>query len=180
MFLSSAPSSVTTKPGIRGLDRARVLLGCLQPGQTSSLYSDALNRLADQLHYLNSSGDRTQDATRYWFDTRANLRREMEERKKRYEDKNEVRGRMAEVVKKLAAGATFFDGTHIFTPHSDVPDDGALRLVVLVTGAVLFPRRTAPSLRWRPGLCAEQRNKTEVSRQSPDLRGTRSRSPGAT
>jgi len=54
----------------------------------------------------------------------------MEERKKRFEDKNEVRGRMAEVVKKLAAGATFFNGTHIFTPHSDVSDDGALRLVV--------------------------------------------------
>jgi predicted AAA+ superfamily ATPase len=131
VFLSSAPSSVNAKPGTRGIERARVLLGCLQPGQTSSLYSDALNRLADQLHYLNSSGDRTQDATRYWFDTRANLRREMEERKKRFEDKNEVRERMAEVVKKLAAGATFFDGTHIFTPNSDVPDDGALRLVVL-------------------------------------------------
>ena len=131
VFLGSAPSSVTTKPGIRGLDRARVLLGCLQPGQTSSLYSDALNRLADQLHYLNSSGDKAQDATRYWFDTRANLRREMEERKKRFEDKNEVRGRMAEVLKKLASSATFFDGAHIFTPHSDVPDDGALRLIVL-------------------------------------------------
>lgn len=131
VFLSSAPSSVNAKPGTRGIDRGRVLLGCLQPGQTSSLYVDALNRLADQLHYLNSSGDRTLDATRYWFDTRANLRREMEERKKRFEDKNEVRGRMAEVVKKLTAGATFFDGTHIFTPHSDVPDDGALRLVVL-------------------------------------------------
>lgn len=131
VFLSSAPSSVNMKPGTRGIDRARVLLGCLQPGQTSSLYSDALNRLADQLHYMSSSGDKTQDATRYWFDTRANLRREMEERKKRFEDKTEVRGRMAEVVKKLAAGATFFDGTHIFTPHSDVPDDSALRLVVL-------------------------------------------------
>ena len=131
IFLSSAPSSVNTKPGTRGIDRARVLLGCLQPGQTSSLYSDALNRLADQLHYMSSSGDKSHDATRYWFDTRANLRREMEERKKRFEDKNEVRGRMAEVVKKLAAGATFFDGTHIFTPHSDVPDDGAMRLVVL-------------------------------------------------
>jgi predicted AAA+ superfamily ATPase len=131
VFLSSAPSSVNMKPGTRGIDRARVLLGCLQPGQTSSLYSDALNRLADQLHYMSSSGDKSQDATRYWFDTRANLRREMEERKKRFEDKNEVRGRMAEVVKKLAAGATFFDGTHIFTPHTDVPDDGALRLVVL-------------------------------------------------
>lgn len=131
VFLSSAPSSVSMKSGTRGIDRARVLLGCLQPGQTSSLYSDALNRLADQLHYMSSSGDKSQDATRYWFDTRANLRREMEERKQRFEDKNEVRGRMAEVVKKLGAGATFFDGTHIFTPHSDVPDDSALRLVVL-------------------------------------------------
>ena len=144
VFLSSAPSSVNAKPGTRGIDRGRVLLGCLQPGQTSSLYADALNRLADQLHYLNSSGDRTLDATRYWFDTRANLRREMEERKKRFEDKNEVRGRMAEVVKKLAAGATFFDGIHIFTPHSDVPDDGALRLVVLA--AEQFYSREEPRL----------------------------------
>jgi predicted AAA+ superfamily ATPase len=131
IFLGSAPSSVTTKPGIRGLDRARVLLGCLQPGQTSSLYSDALNRLADQLHYLNAFGDKSQEATRYWFDTRANLRREMEERKKRFEDRNEVRGRMAEILKKLVSSAAFFDGSHIFTPHGDVPDDSALRLVVL-------------------------------------------------
>ena len=138
VFLSSAPSSVNAKPGTRGIDRARVLLGCLQPGQTSSLYSDALNRLADQLHYMSPSGDKALDSTRYWFDTRANLRREMEERKKRFEDKNEVRGRMAEVVKKLAAGATFFDGTHIFTPHSDVPDDGALRLVVLAPDQCYF------------------------------------------
>ena len=131
VFLSSAPSSVNAKPGTRGIDRARVLLGCLQPGQTSSLYSDALNRLADQLHYMSSSGDKTQNTTRYWFDTRANLRREMEERKNRFEDKSDVRGRMAEVVKKLAAGVAFFDGTHIFTPHGDVPDDTALRLVIL-------------------------------------------------
>ena len=130
VFLGSAPSSVATRSGIRGLDRARVLLGCLQPGQASSLYSDALNRLVDQLHYLNSSGDKAQEATRYWFDTRANLRREMEERKKRFED-GAVRGRMAEILKRLTSNAGFFDGTHIFTPHSDVPDDGALRLIVL-------------------------------------------------
>ena len=131
IFLGSAPSSVATRPGIRGLDRARVLLGCLQPGQTSSTYSDALNRLADRLHYLNSSGDKAQDATRFWFDIRANLRREMEDRKKRFEDKNEVRGKLAEVLKKLAGGAAFFDGVHIFTPHADVPDDSALRLIFL-------------------------------------------------
>ena len=131
VFLSSAPSSVNARSGVRGIDRARILLGCLQPGQASSLYSDALNRLSGQLHYMSSSGDKAQEATRYWFDTRANLRREMEERKQRFEDKNEVRGRMSDIVKKLSAGGTFFDGTHIFTPHSDVPDDGALRLVVL-------------------------------------------------
>ena len=131
IFFGSAPSSVATKPGIRGLDRARVLLGCLQPGQSSSTYADALSRLADRLHYLSSSGDKTQETTRFWFDVRSNLRREMEDRKKRFEDKNEVRGKLADVLKKLAGTALFFDGVHIFTPDADVPDDSALRLLFL-------------------------------------------------
>ena len=69
IFLGSAPSAAGVQTGVRGLDRGRVLLGCLQPGQTSSTYSDALTRLSDRLHYLNSSGDKAQDVTRYWFDT---------------------------------------------------------------------------------------------------------------
>src|SRR5262249_25672423 len=68
VFLGSAPSSVATKAGTRGIDRARALLGCVQPGQTSSVYGDALNRLADRLHYLNTSGDKVQETTRFWFD----------------------------------------------------------------------------------------------------------------
>ena len=131
LFLGSAPSSVAGKSGIRGLDRARILLGCLQPGQSSATYIDALNRLADRLHYLNSTGDKAQEATRFWFDTRANLRREMEDRKRRFNDSTDVRDKIAEAVKKMLGGATFFDGVHIFTPHGDVPDDSALRLVVL-------------------------------------------------
>src|SRR5207253_6792392 len=123
----TAPSSVATKPGIRGLDRARVMLGCLQPGQTTAVYSDALNRLSDRLHYMNSSGDKMQDATRFWFDTRANLRREMEDRKRRFDDKNEVRGKIADALHSVGSAA-FFEGVHIFTPHPDVPDDSALRL----------------------------------------------------
>jgi predicted AAA+ superfamily ATPase len=130
LFLGTAPSSVATTPGIRGLDRARVLLGCLQPGQTSSVYSDALNRLSDSLHYLNSSGDKGQDTTRFWFDTRANLRREMGDRKRRFDDKTEVRGKIADVLKRVVGNAGLFDGVHIFTPHGDVPDDSGLRMVV--------------------------------------------------
>ena len=139
IFLGSAPASVSPQVGIRGLDRARILLGCLQPGQTASIYADALNRLADRLHYLNSSGDKAQEATRFWFDTRATLRREMEERKKRFDDQTEVRQKLAGVLKKLTGGATFFDGVHLFTPHADVPDDSALRLVLL-TPAQFYAR----------------------------------------
>lgn len=131
LFLGSAPSSVVQKAGIRGLDRGRVLLGCLQPGQTTAVYADALGRLADRLHYLNSSGDKTADATRFWFDTRANLRREMEDRKQRFDVNTDVRKKIEDVVKKLFANAPPFEGVHVFTPHGDVPDDTALRLVIL-------------------------------------------------
>jgi len=131
LFLGTAPSSVATKPGIRGLDRGRVLLGCVQPGQPSAVYADALGRLADRLHYLNSTGDKAANATRYWFDTRANLRREMEERKRRFGLASDVRQKVEAAVKQLLANAPPFDGVHVFTPHADVPDDGALRLVVL-------------------------------------------------
>lgn len=131
IFLGSAPASVSTKAASRGLDRARILIGCLQPGQTASTYVDALGRLADRLHYLNSSGDKTNDTTRFWFDTRANLRREMEDRKKRFDEKSDVRVKLAAVLKKVTAGLTCFDGIHIFTPHADVPDDSSLRLVIL-------------------------------------------------
>ena len=131
VFLGSAPGSVATKQGNRGINRARVLLGCLQPGQASSLFSDALNRLADRLHYLNTSGDKTLDATRFWFDTRANLRREMEDRKGRFDEKSEVRGKIADLLQKITKGNGLFDGVHLFTGHADVPDDSMLRLVVL-------------------------------------------------
>ena len=110
----------------------RVLcLAACSRAKLASIYSDALNRLADRLHYLNASGDKAQDTTRFWFDTRANLRREMEDRKRRFDDNTEVRAKIAEALKRGAGNAAFFDGVHIFTPHGDVPDDTALRLVVL-------------------------------------------------
>jgi len=131
IFLGSAPSSVATKATIRGIDASGIFLGCLQPEQASSVYADALSRLADRLHYLNSSDDKAQDTTRFWFDTRANLRREMEDRKRRFDDRTAVRGKIADALKQVVGHAGFFDGVHIFTPHGDVPDDTALRLVVL-------------------------------------------------
>lgn len=131
VFLGSAPASVSTRPGIRGVDKARILLGCLEPGQMSAIYTDALHRLADRLHYMSSSAEKNSDNVRFWFDTRANLRREMEDRKNRFNSRNEITGKMAEVMKRLVTNGGCFDGVHIFTPNSDVPDDSYLRLVVL-------------------------------------------------
>ena len=140
IFLGSAPSSVVSKTAARGLDRAHIILGCLQPGQTSSVYADALSRLSDRLHYLNASGDeRSQDATRFWFDTRANLRREMEDRKRRFDDKTEVRGKIADVLKKTA-----FKLCRMLLPGGETETNRTLsyyrQSCLIATAAVAEPR----------------------------------------
>src|SRR5262245_66290023 len=99
--------------------------------RTQSARRSLCGSITDRLHYLNTSGDKAQETTRFWFDTRANLRREMEDRKRRFDDKTEVRDKIAEALKRVVGNAPFFEGVHIFTPHADVPDDAALRLVVL-------------------------------------------------
>ena len=122
IFLGSAPS--TSSQGVRGLELERVILGVAQPGQQPNLFKDALRRLGDRLHYLNAANNR------FWLDTRPNLRREMEERKRRFQDKEDVFPTIRERVQRSFASSVF-GGIHIFTSSGDVPDDWALRLVVL-------------------------------------------------
>lgn len=122
IFLGSAPS--TASQMVRGIELERVALGVAQPGQQVGIYKDALRRLGDRLHYLNSGNNR------FWFDTRPNLRREMEERKRRFQDKEDVIPAIRDRVQKIFASGVF-GGIHIFTTSSDVPDDWQLRLVVL-------------------------------------------------
>jgi predicted AAA+ superfamily ATPase len=122
IFLGSAPS--TANQLVRGIELERVTLGVAQPGQQVGIYKDALRRLGDRLHYLNSGNNR------FWFDTRPNLRREMEERKRRFQDKEDVFPAIRDRVQRTFASGVF-GGIHIFTASSDVPDDWQLRLVVL-------------------------------------------------
>ena len=122
IFLGSAPT--TANQMARGIESERVLLGSIQPGQQVGTYKDALRRLTDRLHYLNSGNNR------FWFDTRPNLRREMEERKKRFNDKEHVFPEIRKCLQgKLSTGT--FGGNHVFTSSNDIPDDVQLRLVVL-------------------------------------------------
>lgn len=123
IFLGSAPS--TSNQTVRGIELERVVLGVAQPGQQVSTFKDALRRLGDRLHYLNSGNNR------FWFDTRPNLRREMEDRKRRFSDKEDVVKAIREGMQKVARAGGTFGGVHVFTPTSDIPDDFHLRLVVL-------------------------------------------------
>lgn len=128
IFLGSAPS--TASQGVRGISVEHILLGCALPGQTLSTYEDVLKRLRDKLHYLFS------DVDRFWFDTRPNLRREMETRKSKV-DGNLVMKTTKDIVTQLCGHGHFFSGTHVFTPHADIPDDigNGPRLVVMPADA---------------------------------------------
>ncbi|HEU0275061.1 MAG TPA: DUF499 domain-containing protein [Candidatus Udaeobacter sp.] len=122
IFLGSAPS--TPNQMVRGLELERILLGCIQPGHQVGVFRDALRRMTDRLHYLNSANNR------FWFDTRPNLRREMEERKRRFNMREDVFPTIRDRVRQsLTSGV--FTGVHVFTPSGDVSDDYGLRLVAL-------------------------------------------------
>lgn len=122
IFLGSAPSTATQM--VRGIELERIALGVAQPGQQVGVYKDALRRLSDRLHYLNHANNR------FWFDTRPNLRREMEDRKRRFNEKEDVFPAIRERVRNTFA-SNIFGGIHVFTNSQDVPDDWYLRLVVL-------------------------------------------------
>lgn len=128
LFLGSAPG--VSGRLAQGLEESRMLLGVVQPDQSPGLFQDALNRLRDRLHYLHADGER-----RYWFDTRPTLRREMEDRKRRFDDTQDVVPEIKERLQNTLRGG-FWGGVHIFTPTADVPDDSRLRLVVLPLDAV--------------------------------------------
>lgn len=128
IFLGGAPAAssldrVGGQKANRGIDTRHILLGCLRPGDNVSLYVDVLERLRDRLHHLNEANGF------YYLDTRPNLRREMEDRKRRFNDTEHVVPRLEEKLKSLLGSGEV--PVHIFTPAPQVPDKPELRVVVL-------------------------------------------------
>ena len=156
IFLGSAPT--TANQIVRGVELERILLGAVQAGQQTGIFKDALRRLADKLHYLNSSQNR------FWFDTRPNLRREMEERKRRFYDKEDVFPTIQEYLRKTIA-SSIFGHVHIFTESNDIPDDWNLRLVVLSPEAA-FSRSEQRLARDKATLILKMRGDTPRQKQN--------------
>ncbi|MCE8012942.1 ATP-binding protein [Billgrantia desiderata] len=136
VFLGSAPSN--SNQTARGTKQERILLGAVQPGQPVGIFEDVLKRLRDRLHYLYSEQDR------FWFDTKPNLRREMESRKQNIDENDALVPLLRDRTNRLMGRNHHFAGIHVFTPSGDVPDDygNGPRLVVLPTQAA-FSRTEA-------------------------------------
>lgn len=127
IYLGSAP---TVAAANRGLEDRRVRLGCVMPGESPSVFGDALRRLAATATYL------YQDGPRYWYSTQPTVTKLAEDRAeqlKRDPDKVvlELDRRLRADLRKMGD----FKRVHPMPGSSaDVPDDLDARLVVLGVG----------------------------------------------
>jgi predicted AAA+ superfamily ATPase len=127
VFLGSA---ATLRAAHKGIERPSVWLGVAVPGDTVGNFGSALSLLAGQATYLYADGDR------YWFDTQASVARAARDYADRLRERpDDVH---AEIISRLrehetAARARGAVARVQAGPEntSDIPDDQAVRLVIL-------------------------------------------------
>lgn len=127
IMLGSAPStSALRDQGIRGLETSRILLGTVQPAESIADFKDALTTLHGALSYLYNNPN----GNRFWYDTKPTLRKTAEDRASQISGADveiEIENRLKKIRKEAP-----FAGIHVCpTSSNDVPDDQAVRLVIL-------------------------------------------------
>lgn len=120
LYMASAPTANTPH---KGADALRVKVGCVQPGEATATFDNALRRLADAAMHLYSEG------SRYWFDTQPTVQRLARDKATEWppdQVADEIRNRLR------LEGRASFAGLHPCPASSaDVPDDHSIRLVIL-------------------------------------------------
>jgi hypothetical protein len=119
IFLGSPPGK-----SVAGIEDVRIRLGAARPGESMSTYNDALGRLGARLQFLHTTG------SRYWFGLHPNLNKVHGDRMSRVGD-DDVFNLLEERLKEDRDAAAFA-GKHVAPASTaDVPDDTAVRLVVI-------------------------------------------------
>lgn len=126
IYLGSAP---TTSAANKGLEDRQVKLGCVMPGETTTVFGDALRRLSQKATYL------YQDGNRYWYDTQPTVTKLADDRAEQLRrNPDKVAEELAERLRKNLTERGDLNRIHTLPPSSaDVPDDTDARLVVLST-----------------------------------------------
>lgn len=124
LYMGTAPGADHKNPGV---DDRRVRLGCVQPGESSATFGDALRRISDRAKYIH------QDGNRYWISTKANLNRLAEDRAStNLRDPETLYAEIVHRLQKDAKKRGDFASVHACPETSgDVADDPVARLVVL-------------------------------------------------
>jgi predicted AAA+ superfamily ATPase len=125
IYLGSAP---TGNAANRGLEDRRVKLGCVLPGESPTIFGDAMRRLRDAATYLYHEG------ARYWYSTQPTVTKLAEDRAEQLKSNPDA---VAEDIKRrvkldVRQSKGEFSRVHDFpASNSDVPDDPDARLVIL-------------------------------------------------
>ena len=122
LYLGSAPMQDAAN---KGLDDRQVKFGCVQPGETSGTFGDALRKLADQATYLYVNEGR------YWYSTQPSVNRMAEERADRFHPEDvteEIRRRLLEEAKHRGD----FSKVHPCpASYNEVVDEPEAKLVIV-------------------------------------------------
>ena len=124
IYLGSAPTPTAAN---RGLEDRRVKLGCVIPGESPSVFGDALRRLAAAATFL------YQDGPRYWYSTQPTVTKLAEDRAEQLKsDQDKIAQELDRRLRLDLQKKGDFDRVHPLPGTSaDVPDDLDARLVVL-------------------------------------------------
>lgn len=122
LYLGSAP---TQKAANKGLEDSRIKLGCVQPGESSATFGDALRRLSDRATYL------FVNQQRYWYSTQPTVTRLAQDRAQQFHQDavwEEIKNRLQEDSRTRGE----FARVHACPATTgDVPDEQDARLVIL-------------------------------------------------
>ncbi|PDW04129.1 Swt1 family HEPN domain-containing protein [Candidatus Viridilinea mediisalina] len=129
LYLGSAP---TLRAANKGLEDRAIKLGCVQPGETVSVFGDALRRLIGGATHLYENGQR------YWFSTQPSVNRLAQDRAEQQREdmiEDEILRRIREELNSHRQNPALrgeFCGVHLAPSSSgDVQDEREVRLVVL-------------------------------------------------
>lgn len=121
IYVGSAP---TQRAANRGIDDRQVKLGCVQPGETTATFGDAIRRLTDRATYLYVDG------RRYWYSTQPTVTRLADDRASQLHEHDVL----DEIVRRLrdeARSRGDFHRVHACLGSSDIPDEHEARLIIL-------------------------------------------------
>jgi hypothetical protein len=124
IFMGTAPR---LRSSTKGIEDKRIILGCVQPGETVATFRDALRRLADRASHLYVNENR------YWFDTSPSINRTAQDRAEGWKT-DVVHKEIEDRLRIEAKTRGDFDRVQVIENASqsgDVPDERDVRLVII-------------------------------------------------